>query len=88
MSNYSFKKDPRTGRSYIVANDALPSIEQTQVVQPSTVTLDDNRPKRFRCKVQGCNKKFAGQGMACMHYNKNHKSSDDREEWRQFIEEA
>jgi hypothetical protein len=86
MSNYSFKKDPKTGRSYIVANDQT-TVQTGQVIQPPTVTLSQDQPRRFRCTVEGCNKKFAGQGVACMHYNKNHKSSDDREEWREFIKE-
>lgn len=80
MPNFGFRKDAN-GNSRIVQYDPV-EVKHEEVVKPAAA--NSIKAKRFKCKV--CDKKFAGQGVFSIHYNRNHLKTENKEEWRDNIE--
>lgn len=83
-----FKKDPKTGHTRVELQNenAIPVVP---IAQPATTTLPGavTYTKRFECTVPGCAKRFATQGVASIHYNRQHRQGDNKEEWRSYVKE-
>lgn len=83
---YHYVKDPVSGQSRLV-DIGDNEIQAVPVVQPVTITLGGST-KRFRCMVSGCGKAFKTEGVFSIHYNRNHLKTEDKQEWRQFMEKV
>lgn len=85
MGNYLYIKDAK-GNSKVVIAPEVQNVEPVKVTQPGA-TLP-GRPQRFRCTVEGCEKKFATQGVFSIHYNRSHRVGDSKDEWRNYVEKV
>lgn len=81
---YHFKKDAK-GNSKLepISENPIPVVP---IIQPSSTTLGANFTKRIKCTVEGCGKLFATEGVMAMHFNRNHRQGDSKDEWRSFAE--
>lgn len=85
---WHFKKSAN-GQTRLELQDEPNPISVVPIAQPATTTLPGavTYAKRFECTVPGCGKRFATQGVASIHYNRQHRQNDNKDEWRSYVKE-